>query len=55
MKIGDKVKCLTSIFIIPSKEAVGYILDIAENSILVKFPNEEKCLWMKDYEIEVIE
>lgn len=56
MKIGDKVKCLTSIFLCPYYGDIGVIKEIRENEILiVDFPKLNKTIYMRNYEVEVIE
>lgn len=56
MKIGDKVRCLTSIFFRPAYGEIGVIEEIKEkNILLVNFPSLNISIYMRDFEVEVVE
>ena len=55
MKIGNKVRCLTSVFVIPPHGAIGIVTNIIKNCIEVDFPEWKKCIWLYKNEVEVIE
>lgn len=55
MKIGDKVKCLTSAFIIPSKGDIGEVIGMEEIWAAIHFPKYKKYIWLQQSEVEVVE
>lgn len=55
MKIGDRVKCLTSVFIIPPYGGIGEIVDITRSCVSVYFLEYKKRIWLYKNEVEVVE
>lgn len=55
MKIGNKVRCLTSVFVVPPYGAIGKVTNITKSCVAVDFPEWEKCIWLYKNEVEVIE